>query len=228
MFWGSTGCSRTLSERCGTMRNLPNRVELWRTGGTMKNPFRTMRNVAEPVRTMPNPARLLRLLAAGALVAGASVTIGARPGGPVDSASLQRSPHRWGLRCGPARSEVGCVVEGLSARTVSVRQSERPAGAGECLRHSLRRRVGPDVPVDRQAGSLGINRADSLREHIRHAAADARRCVRRLFADLVGFTALSESRDSEEVRDVLSSYFEACRTVIARYGGTVRSSSGTP
>jgi class 3 adenylate cyclase len=42
-----------------------------------------------------------------------------------------------------------------------------------------------------------------------------------LFADLVGFTALSESRDAEETRDLLSRYFELSRTLIARYGGTV-------
>src|SRR5436190_21420292 len=33
-----------------------------------------------------------------------------------------------------------------------------------------------------------------------------RRLVSVLFADLVGFTALSESRDAEEVRDLLSRY----------------------
>jgi class 3 adenylate cyclase/tetratricopeptide (TPR) repeat protein len=42
-----------------------------------------------------------------------------------------------------------------------------------------------------------------------------------LFADLVGFTTLSESRDAEEVRDLLTRYFEASRTLIVRYGGTV-------
>ena len=42
-----------------------------------------------------------------------------------------------------------------------------------------------------------------------------------LFADLVGFTPLSESRDAEDVRELLSQYFEQCRTVIGRYGGTV-------
>ena len=42
-----------------------------------------------------------------------------------------------------------------------------------------------------------------------------------LFADLVGFTSLSESRDAEEVRDLLSRYFETCRQLIARYGGSV-------
>ncbi|MDQ6811846.1 MAG: AAA family ATPase, partial [Actinomycetota bacterium] len=42
-----------------------------------------------------------------------------------------------------------------------------------------------------------------------------------LFADLVGFTALSASRDAEETRDLLSRYFELARTLVARYGGTV-------
>ena len=42
-----------------------------------------------------------------------------------------------------------------------------------------------------------------------------------LFADLVGFTAWSESRDAEETRDLLSRYFELSRTLISRYGGTV-------
>ena len=48
-----------------------------------------------------------------------------------------------------------------------------------------------------------------------------RRLVTVLFADLVGFTALSESRDAEEARDLLSRYFESARTLIGRYGGTV-------
>ena len=42
-----------------------------------------------------------------------------------------------------------------------------------------------------------------------------------LFADLVGFTALSEHRDPEEVRELLSRYFDRCRSLIERYGGTV-------
>ena len=42
-----------------------------------------------------------------------------------------------------------------------------------------------------------------------------------LFVDLVGFTPLSESRDAEEVRELLSTYFEQARTVVARYGGVV-------
>jgi class 3 adenylate cyclase/tetratricopeptide (TPR) repeat protein len=42
-----------------------------------------------------------------------------------------------------------------------------------------------------------------------------------LFADLVGFTSLSEQRDAEDVRELLSRYFATARTIIARYGGTV-------
>ena len=48
-----------------------------------------------------------------------------------------------------------------------------------------------------------------------------RRLVSVLFADLVGFTALSEDRDPEEVRELLSRYFDTARRVIGRYGGTV-------
>ena len=48
-----------------------------------------------------------------------------------------------------------------------------------------------------------------------------RRLVSVLFADLVGFTTLSETRDSEEVRDLLSRYFETSRQIIGRYGGTI-------
>ena len=55
----------------------------------------------------------------------------------------------------------------------------------------------------------------------REAPAAERRLVSVLFADLVGFTPLSEARDAEEVRELLSRYFEEARTVIERYGGTV-------
>src|SRR5579884_3382023 len=48
-----------------------------------------------------------------------------------------------------------------------------------------------------------------------------RRLVSVLFADLVGFTTLSEHRDPEEVRELLSRYFDRCRTLIERSGGTV-------
>ncbi len=48
-----------------------------------------------------------------------------------------------------------------------------------------------------------------------------RRFVSVLFVDLVGFTAASEGRDSEDTRELLSRYFDVARTVIERYGGMV-------
>src|SRR5215471_12855461 len=48
-----------------------------------------------------------------------------------------------------------------------------------------------------------------------------RRLVSVLFADLVGFTPLSESRDPEEVRELLARYFDTSRSLIERYGGLV-------
>jgi len=55
----------------------------------------------------------------------------------------------------------------------------------------------------------------------RDAPVAERRLVTVLFADLVGFTPLSESRDAEEVRELLSRYFDLARRVIEVYGGTV-------
>ncbi|HUG30110.1 MAG TPA: adenylate/guanylate cyclase domain-containing protein [Candidatus Limnocylindria bacterium] len=48
-----------------------------------------------------------------------------------------------------------------------------------------------------------------------------RRVVTVLFADLVGFTSLSASRDPETVRELQSRYFERTREIVARYGGVV-------
>ena len=45
----------------------------------------------------------------------------------------------------------------------------------------------------------------------RSAPVAERRMCSVLFADLVGFTPLSESRDPEEVRELLSRYFDARR-----------------
>ena len=48
-----------------------------------------------------------------------------------------------------------------------------------------------------------------------------RRLVSVLFADLVGFTPFAEERDAEDVREVLSRYFDLASDIIGRYGGTV-------
>jgi class 3 adenylate cyclase/tetratricopeptide (TPR) repeat protein len=48
-----------------------------------------------------------------------------------------------------------------------------------------------------------------------------RRLVSVLFADLVGFTTLSERRDAEDVRELLTRYFDTARRLVGRYGGVV-------
>src|SRR5213592_3387966 len=53
------------------------------------------------------------------------------------------------------------------------------------------------------------------------APAMERRVVSVLFADLVGFTTISERRDAEDVRELLSSYFDAARDAVERHGGLV-------
>src|SRR3954453_4370502 len=79
-------------------------------------------------------------------------------------------------------------------------------------------------PGDRFCGSCGTGltgEGPPARPSAAPAAGSERRLVPVLFAALVGFTALSEHLDPEEVRELLSSYFERCRTLIERYGGTV-------
>src|SRR5437899_12490176 len=85
----------------------------------------------------------------------------------------------------------------------------------------------PNPPAQRFCGECGT----PLLETAAAVAASApdrsdghvaeRRYVSVLFADLVGFTALSESRDAEEVRELLSRYFDRCKRLISLYGGTV-------
>jgi class 3 adenylate cyclase/tetratricopeptide (TPR) repeat protein len=55
----------------------------------------------------------------------------------------------------------------------------------------------------------------------REAPTSERRFVSVLFADLVGFTSASESRDAEETRELLTRYFDTCRRLIELYGGTI-------
>ncbi len=80
--------------------------------------------------------------------------------------------------------------------------------------------------TERFCGECGTSLAEAAAEAAAPPApAEApvaeRKLVSVLFADLVGFTALSESRDAEDTRELLSRYFDACRRLIELYGGTV-------
>ncbi|CAN5726317.1 adenylate/guanylate cyclase domain-containing protein [soil metagenome] len=70
-------------------------------------------------------------------------------------------------------------------------------------------------------GSPGAEGTAAPASSLRPAAAAERRLVTVLFADLVGFTSLSEQRDAEEMRELLTRYFDLCRTLVLRYGGVV-------
>jgi class 3 adenylate cyclase len=76
-------------------------------------------------------------------------------------------------------------------------------------------------PGERFCGECGTPLTAGAPPARREAPAAERRLVSVLFADLVGFTTLSEARDAEEVRELLSRYFDTCRRLIELYGGTV-------
>ena len=57
--------------------------------------------------------------------------------------------------------------------------------------------------------------------HLPAVASPEMRTVSVLFVDLVGFTALSEKREAEDVRELLGRYFDSTRTIIERHGGVV-------
>jgi class 3 adenylate cyclase/tetratricopeptide (TPR) repeat protein len=82
----------------------------------------------------------------------------------------------------------------------------------------------PSDPGDLFCGECGSSLPGEQAPSGRVAAEERgaeRRLVSVLFADLVGFTPLSEGRDAEEIRELLSSYFDTARRVVGLYGGTV-------
>ena len=79
----------------------------------------------------------------------------------------------------------------------------------------------PNPPGQRFCGECGAQLGAAAPATAAASPVSERRLVSVLFADLVGFTTLSESRDAEEVRELLTRYFDTCRRLIELYGGTV-------
>jgi class 3 adenylate cyclase/tetratricopeptide (TPR) repeat protein len=83
----------------------------------------------------------------------------------------------------------------------------------------------PNEPGDRFCGECGTSlespAAPAAEPPSRPGPEAERRLVSVLFADLAGFTSLSQNRDAEEVRDLLSRYFDQSRQIVRRYGGVV-------
>jgi class 3 adenylate cyclase/tetratricopeptide (TPR) repeat protein len=82
----------------------------------------------------------------------------------------------------------------------------------------------PNAPDSKFCGECGAALGTSAAPPAPVTATEAsteRRLVSILFADLVGSTNLADGRDPEEVRDLLSRYFDTARETIERYGGLV-------
>jgi class 3 adenylate cyclase/tetratricopeptide (TPR) repeat protein len=104
---------------------------------------------------------------------------------------------RFCLACGASQAAPGCLSCG----------AQLPAGARFCLECGTAQPGVQPAPAATAVPAVGPQ--------------VARRVTSVLFGDLVGFTSLSETRDQEDVRELLSAYFEECRQIISRYGGTV-------
>src|SRR3954449_3293389 len=76
-------------------------------------------------------------------------------------------------------------------------------------------------PNAKFCGQCGTRLEPAAAPPTRAGPAAERRVVSVMFADLVGFTRPSEARDAEEVRELLSRYFDAARHLVDRYGGTI-------
>ncbi len=79
----------------------------------------------------------------------------------------------------------------------------------------------PNPPGTKFCGECGTALIESAAAPGAPGPVAERRLVSVLFADLVGFTPLSASRDAEEVRDLLTRYFDTASRTIERYGGSV-------
>ncbi len=95
-------------------------------------------------------------------------------------------------------------------------------GCGALLSQACPACGAANEPGVRFCGDCGVSLDVGIASaSVRQAPVAERRLVSVLFADLVGFTSASEGRDAEETRELLTRYFDTCRTVIERYGGTV-------
>ena len=92
--------------------------------------------------------------------------------------------------------------------------------AGEKFCGSCGSRLAAEAPEQGGPGGPGATGQGAAAPSTPEPIAE-RRVVSVLFADLVGFTTLSEGRDAEETRELLAGYFELAKDVVRRHGGTV-------
>ncbi len=106
------------------------------------------------------------------------------------------------VRCGARMSCPTC-----GAPTVS--------GAHFCANCGTRLAADDATDAPASASTDGNRRVDASGQ------TTERRVVTVLFADLVGFTTLSATRDPETIRELQSEYFQRTREIVGRYGGIV-------
>jgi class 3 adenylate cyclase/tetratricopeptide (TPR) repeat protein len=120
------------------------------------------------------------------------------------------------IRCG-ARLAAQCLSCGAAIVPGAAFCNE--CGAPLAARDSAGSRSTAGAGVAGAAADVAA--ADGRQIQIAQAPVAERRLVSVLFVDLVGFTSLSDGRDAEETRELLSRYFELSGEVVARHGGTV-------
>jgi class 3 adenylate cyclase/tetratricopeptide (TPR) repeat protein len=118
-------------------------------------------------------------------------------------------------RCGAPLGEGYRFCGGCGAAVGTCPSCREPLTPGERFCHSCGYALAGHPP-----GTAAVKTPADSGAMAPEAVAERRVCSV-LFCDLVGFTPLSEARDPEAVRELLSEYFRVARTVIGRYGGAV-------
>ena len=147
-------------------------------------------------------------------------TSGPRPGRP----SPSRPARAAAPRTGPARGSAPSAPPRWLSRVRRAAHAN-PPGAKFCGGCAT-----PLVPAARPvaAGHREPRPGPGARRPAARSRWPSAASVSVLFADLVGFTPFAAERDAEEVRELLTRWFDLAADVIGRYGGHAsRSSSAT-
>ena len=121
-------------------------------------------------------------------------------------------------RCGASRGDGDRFCEDCGAPLGRCPSCGEPVTPGKPLCRSCGQQLSDLGPASSETALASPSVAA---RGLDRAPVAERRVCSVLFCDLVGFTPLSESRDPEAARELLSGYFEVARTVIGRYGGVV-------
>jgi class 3 adenylate cyclase/tetratricopeptide (TPR) repeat protein len=78
-----------------------------------------------------------------------------------------------------------------------------------------------DAVIEPAIAALRQQLAQLKAETVNQASAEERKLVTIVFADVSGFTALSEKLDPEKVRELTNACFECLVPIVQKYGGTV-------